>query len=90
MGHQDRTQGLHSSLFEDPNQAKVCTEYPGKVRPLILLCRQGKLQAVLSVHLPLEAGLLDGLHSFLCALVRFHGSKGLKAISNNKLGYELG
>lgn len=49
----------------------MCTEIPGPVRPLVLLCRQGKLQAMLPIQVPLYIRLLHGLCSFLGALVRF-------------------
>ena len=31
---------LHCSLFGDPNQARLCTEYPDQTGPLVFLCRQ--------------------------------------------------
>ena len=41
-------------LFEDPNQARVCTEFPGQVKPLFFPCGWGnyKLYTLL--------GFLDG------------------------------
>lgn len=42
------------------------------MRPLVLLCRWEKLQAVFSVNVPQYVGLLDGLHRCLYTLVRFH------------------
>ena len=80
-GQQDRTQVLYSSLFGEPSWTWMCTEFPGQVRPLILLCRWGKPWTVLSVQVPLYVGLLNVLHSFLCVLVRFPGQTGWRLYS---------
>lgn len=50
-------------IVGDLNQARLCTEFSGQMKPLVLLCRQ-------------EAGLLDGPCSFLCILVGFPGQVG--------------
>lgn len=48
-GKQDRTQGIYDLLLGDLNQARVCTKFPGHVRP----SEGGKPQAVLFVQVPL-------------------------------------
>lgn len=50
VGQQNETEGLTGLLFENSYKVRVFTEYPGQVRPLVLLCRQGKAQAVLSIE----------------------------------------
>lgn len=69
-GQHHGIQDLYSLLFDHLHQARVCTGFPGQVSPTVLLRSWRKLQAVLSVPLPLEAGLLDEVYSSLCALVR--------------------
>lgn len=68
-----KAQRLHGSLFEDLNQVRLCTKFLSQMRPLALLCRWGRPQVMLSVQLPLWKGLLDALHIFPCALLRFSG-----------------
>ena len=77
----DVTQGLYSSLFGDPNHARMCCKFPGQVRPLALLCRWGKTHAVISVQMPLNVWLWNGLCSFLYALVSFPGWRGQRLYS---------
>lgn len=50
-----RAMSLLPSCLGSPNQAGVCTEYPGQVRLLVLLFRLGE---------PWLTGLLDVLHGF--------------------------
>lgn len=73
---QEGTQGLNSKLFGDLNQTRVYTEYPGQVRPLVLLCIREKSWSVLCIQVPRYVGLLYGLRSFLCALVGLPGRAG--------------
>ena len=61
IGQQDRTWDLYSSLFGDLDQARVCTKFPGQMRPQVLLCRWGKPWALFSVWMPLYVGPLNGL-----------------------------
>lgn len=58
--------------LKDSNQARVCTEFPGHVRSLALLCRWGS-HMLCHLFKPLYIGLLNALHCFPCALVRFPG-----------------
>lgn len=44
---------LYSSLFAGLNQARVCTEYPRQMRPLVLLYRHVKPWAAFSVQVVL-------------------------------------
>lgn len=48
-----------------------------------MFCGYGKPLAVLSVQVPLYAGLLDGLHSFPRALVRSWSSR-LEAVYSDE------
>lgn len=60
----------------DLNQTRVY-EFAGQVRPLVLLCGWGKPQTMLPVQVSVHiVGLLNGLHSFSCTLVRFPGEAG--------------
>lgn len=69
-----RAAGWNSGrLFGDLNQARVYNEFPGQVKPPILLCRWSKPWPMLSVQMPLYIGSLNGLWSFLCAVVRCSG-----------------
>ena len=61
IGQQDRTWDLYSSLFGELDQARVCTKFPGQMRPQVLLCRWGKPWALFSVWMPLYVGPLNGL-----------------------------
>lgn len=69
-------------LFGDLNQTRVYNEFPGQVKPLILLCRWSRPWAMLSVQMSLYIGSLNGLWNFLCAVVRFSGS--LKVVFINE------
>lgn len=57
------------SLFGDPNQTWIYTQFPSKARTAVLLWRWGKPQTLLSVQVPLQAVLLGRLTSLLCILV---------------------
>ena len=37
---------IYSSLFGDPSQARVCTEFPGQMKTLVLLGRWGSSATV--------------------------------------------
>ena len=75
QGSRMRLRAWTAQLFGNPNQARVCTEFPGQLRLPVLLCKWGEPWAVLSVQVPLYIGLLNGLCSFLCALDRFPGQR---------------
>lgn len=71
----------HSLSFENSTQTRVCTEFSGQVKPLVLLCRWEKPWAVLLFKRHNKQGLLDGLCSFPCALVRFLSQIGWRLCS---------
>lgn len=75
---QKRPKGLHGLFWGYLSQARLCTEFPDQMGSPFLLCKWGKPQAVLSVQVPLSAGMLDELHSFLCVLVRFSAQEGCR------------
>lgn len=54
-------------------QIRPVTEFPGRARPLVLVCTLERPQAVCFVHISLYIGLFHGLWSFLCSLVRVPG-----------------
>lgn len=63
--------GYTTCCLGPESDRSVCTEFPRQVKPLALLCRQGKPWAVLSVQVSLYIGLLNGLCRFPSALIRF-------------------
>lgn len=63
---------MPAQLFADSTQSRVFTEFPGQARRFAL--EMGiDIWALLYVQVSLKTGLLDGLCSFSCALVRFPG-----------------
>lgn len=84
---QDGTYAYIACCLE--TQSRVCIEFLGQVRPLVLLCRWGEPPAVVSLQVPLYVELLNGLHSFLCALAYVLWWDRLKTVFSNEQGYEL-
>lgn len=83
----DKTQDLYISLSEDPNQAKVCTEYPGQVRPPVLLCRQSNgLCFLLKCHC--KEGCWMVYSASVCS-GKVPCLANLKIAFSNKWGYKL-
>ena len=80
---------MFSLLVGDLNQARVCNEFPGQVRPPVLLCRQEAMGCALCPSATVQRAVEQATQLLVCS-----GSlpwlDRLKAIFSGEQGYELG